>query len=153
MAESHVISGLVSKRAELSGLFQQHQAELRQIAIDLAHIDGAIKLFDPDYNLNAIKAKVTKPLNPWFDHGEASRLILDVLRSSSTPLYPQGMISTRQIGEAMVSIKGLVVESPKEWDLLLKLVLSSARRLAKKGIIQAQGRTQGANSSILWQIV
>jgi hypothetical protein len=147
MAESHVISGLVSKRAELSGLFQQHQAELRQIAIDLAHIDGAIKLFDPDYDLNAIKAKVTKPLNPWFDHGEASRLILDVLRSSSTEL------STRQIGEAMVSIKGLVVENHKEWDLLLKLVLSSARRLAKKGVIQAQGRTQGANSSILWQIV
>ena len=43
MAESHVISGLVSKRAELSGLFQQHQAELRQIAMNLAHIDGAIK--------------------------------------------------------------------------------------------------------------
>jgi hypothetical protein len=147
MAESHVISGLVSKRAELSGLFQQHQAELRQIAIDLAHIDGAIKLFDPDYNLNAIKAKTIKPLNPWFDQGESSRLILDVLRSASTAL------STRQLGEAMASLKGLVIESPKEWDSLLKLVLSSARRLAKKGIIQAQGRAQGMGGSILWQIV
>ena len=147
MAESHVISGLVSKRAELSGLFQQHQAELRQIAIDLAHIDGAIKLFDPDYNLNAIKAKATKTLNPWFDQGEPSRLILDILRSSSMAL------STRQLGDAMVSLKGQVVENPKELDSLLKLVLSAARRLAKKGIIQAQGRAQGAGGSILWQIV
>ncbi len=147
MAESHVISGLVSKRAELSGLFQQHQAELKKIAIDLAHIDAAIKLFDPDYDLNAIKAKDTKQLNPWFDHGEASRLILDVLRSASSAL------STRQLGEAMASIKGLLVESPKEWDSLLKLILSAAQRLAKKGVIQAQGRTQGAGGSLLWQIV
>lgn len=147
MAESHVISGLVSKRAELSGLFQLHQIELRQIAIDLAHIDGAIKLFDPDYDLNAIKAKAKKQLNPWFDHGEASRLILDVLRSASTAL------STRQLGEAMSSLKGVTVESPKEWDSLLKLILSAAQRLAKKGVIRAQGRTQGASGSILWQIV
>ena len=147
MAESHVISGLVSKRAELSGLFQQHQAELKKIAIDLAHIDGAIKLFDPDYDLNAIKAKAPKRINPWFDQGEASRLILDVLRSASAA------ISTRQLGEAMLSLKGLVVETPNEWDSLLKLILGAAQRLAKKGIIQAQGRTQGAGGSILWQIV
>ncbi len=146
MAELHVISGLVSKRAELSGLFQQHQAELRRIAIDLSHIDGAIKLFDPDYDLNEIKAKVPKPINPWFEHGEASRMILDVLRSASTAL------STRQLGEAMALLKGLIVESPKEWDSLLKPVLSAAQRLAKKGIIQPQGRTQGAGGAIIWQI-
>ena len=73
--------------------------------------------------------------------------MLDVLRSSSMAL------STRQLGDAMMSLKGRAVENPKELDSLLKLVLSAARRLAKKGIIQAQGRTQGGGSSILWRIV
>jgi hypothetical protein len=144
MAESHVISGLISKRAELSGLFQLHQTQLRQIAVDLAHIDGAIRVFDPDYDLGTIKAKVTKEPNPWFEHGETSKLLLDVLRTSSTAL------STRQLGEDMLLLKGLTVENPKQWDLLLKMILSAAERLARKGIIQKQRRSQ--SGSVIWQI-
>lgn len=50
MAQSHVISALTSKRAELSGKIKQLQAEIVSLEEQLDHIDGSIKIFDPDYD-------------------------------------------------------------------------------------------------------
>lgn len=148
MAESHVVSGLVAKRSELSGQYQQHQEAMREIVAAISSIDTAIKLFDPDYDLRTIKSKVPKHTTKWLDHGEASRFILDTLRTATSPL------STRQLGEAMVKYKGLVVNGSKEWDLALKPVLGAAQRLAKKGTIKMAGRVDGpGNTAMLWQLV
>jgi len=149
MAESHVVSGLVAKRSELSGQIMHHQEVMRQLSVAIGNIDGAIKLFDPDYDLRTIKAKAPKQGNPWFEHGETNRMVLDALRTAAQPL------STRQIGEAMVSLKDVAVESIKDWDLVMKLVLAAARRLERKGIIKMAGRIAPAgrgNAAILWQI-
>jgi hypothetical protein len=47
MAEPHVLTGLIAKRAELAGQIEHAQDKLRQLAIDLDHIDAAIHIFDP----------------------------------------------------------------------------------------------------------
>ncbi len=147
MAESHVVSGLVSKRAELAGLIQHHQEAMRQLSAAIGNIDGTIRLFDPDYDLGTIKSKAPKQANPWFEHGETNRLVLDVLRPASQPR------STRQIGEAMITLKGLSVEGHKEWDSVLKLVLCAAQRLEKKGTVKMVGRSGGpGGGAMLWQI-
>ncbi len=49
MAESHVVSGLVAKRAELAGQVEQCRLELERLVADMGHLDGSIKLFAPDY--------------------------------------------------------------------------------------------------------
>jgi hypothetical protein len=116
MSESHVVSGLVAKRSELSSLLGHHQKIIRQLSTALTHIDSSIKLFDPDYDLGTIKTKAPRQGNPWFEHGEAGGMFLDTLRTASTPL------STRQIGEAMVKAKNLQLEGSKDWNLVLKLV-------------------------------
>ena len=145
MAESHVVSGLVAKRSELSGIILNHQAVIKQLTADIANIDGAIKLFEPDYDLRTIKAKAPRQANPWFEHGEAGRMVLDALRGGTAPL------STRQIGEAMIAAKGAAVETPKERDAVLKLVLCAARRLERKGIVKMVGRvSDSARSAMLW---
>ena len=147
MAESHVISGLVAKRSELDGIIQFHRNELQRLSGDVAHLDAAIKLFDPDYDLRTIKAKAPRQVNPWFEHGEANRRVMDILRASSTPL------STRQIGEAMIAAKGVTVTGTQEWDSVLKPVLSAAQRLERKGILKMLGRVDGSGSgAMLWQI-
>lgn len=147
MAESHVVSGLVAKRSELAGLIQHHQEAMRQLSVAIGNIDGAIKLFDPDYDLRVIKAKAPKQTNPWFEHGEAGKMVLDALRMASQPL------STRQISEAMVSLKGAAVEGAKDWDSVLKLVLGAARRLERKGVVKMIGRIGGqGGGALLWQI-
>lgn len=147
MAQSHVISGLVTKRSELAGLIKHHQEVMRRLSAAIVNIDGAITLFDPDYDLQSIKAKAPKQANPWFKHGETSRMVLDVLRRAPQPL------STRQIGEAMVDAKGVTVEDAREWDAVLKPVLSAMQRAQKKGIVMMVGRVGGkGGGAMLWQI-
>jgi hypothetical protein len=144
MTQSHVISGLVAKRSELAGTIKHHQEIMRRLSAAIVNIDGTIKLFDPDYDLRSIKAKVPKQANPWFKHGETTRMVLDVLRTASQPL------STRQIGEAMMDAKGMAVDDVREWDAVLKLVLSAVQRAQKKGIVTRVGRVGG--DAMLWQM-
>lgn len=80
MSESHVISALVAKRSELSGLVEHYMQEIKRMDADLHHIDASIKLFDPDYDLRTIKIKQHRKVNLYFKHGESARLVLDVLR-------------------------------------------------------------------------
>lgn len=147
MAESHVVSGLVAKRSELSGLLAQHQQAIQQLSVSITSLDGTIKLFDPDYDLRTIKSKAPKQVNPWFPHGEVGRMLLDVLRKSDAPL------STRQIGDALVATQGIAVVEAHELHDIMKLVLAAAKRLERKGIIKMVGRTAGyGGGAMLWQI-
>jgi hypothetical protein len=82
MAESHIISGLVSKRSELAGLAQHYQAEINRISGDIKHIDATIKLFDPEFDLRTVRAKEHRERNQSFNKGECQRTILDILRES-----------------------------------------------------------------------
>lgn len=148
MSESHVVSGLVAKRSELSGLLSHHQQAIQQLSMSITNIDGAIKLFDPNYDLRTIKTKAPRQANTWFEHGEVGRMILDALRTSTTPL------STRQIGEIMIGIKGIAADAVQDWDSVLKPVLSTCKRLEKKDVIKMIGRVPGAkNGAMLWQLV
>lgn len=57
MAESHVVSGLVAKHAELAGLIQFHRAEIERVASDLKHLDATLKLFAPEMDLRSLGSK------------------------------------------------------------------------------------------------
>jgi len=59
MAESYVVTGLVAKRAELAGRIAACRRELARLETDVGHLDGAIKLFAPDYKLESIRPKAT----------------------------------------------------------------------------------------------
>ena len=147
MSESHVVSGLIAKYSELSSQFQHHQEVMRQIAADLDHLTTTIKLFEPDIDLRTIKVTNHRLSNIWFEHGEANRLILNVLRTAGKPL------STRQIGEAMAALKGMTVNGVKEWDSFLKPVLSAAQRLERKGTIKMVGRVDDSpRGAMIWEL-
>ena len=60
MAESHVVSSLISKRAELLGQIEAHQKEIQRISEMLLHVDHTIKLFSPEFDLRSVKSKHTK---------------------------------------------------------------------------------------------
>jgi hypothetical protein len=87
MAETHVISALVSKRAELSGELAAAERRIEKLRADLEHIDGAIRVFDP----TAVPVKI-KPRRPLavpltsLPHGQASRFILGILRDATEPM-------------------------------------------------------------------
>ncbi|WP_024927480.1 MULTISPECIES: hypothetical protein [unclassified Mesorhizobium] len=61
MTQSHVLSGLIAKRAELSGKMEHHQAQVRQLVMEIDALDQTLRLFDPDIDLAEIKPKPLPP--------------------------------------------------------------------------------------------
>ena len=95
MAESHVISSLKAKRAELDGELMQAERRAIQIRTDLDAIDRALHVFDPEIRLSAIRSVVRRSTPRFFAHGHFTRAALDTLRRAQKPL------SFREIAERM----------------------------------------------------
>ena len=77
MAESHVVSALVNKRAEIAGMIGRTQQLLGQFRADLIHLDATIRLFAPATEPETIPAKRIRQSDLWFERGELSRGMLD----------------------------------------------------------------------------
>ena len=90
MAETHVVSALLQKRATMAGQIEYAQTTLRQLIIDLDNLDAALRLFEPDIALEEIKPKPFPPRHAAV-RGDLSRIVLASLRQSSTPLTAQGI--------------------------------------------------------------
>ncbi len=120
MAESHVISALVSKRAELAGQALKLQTELARVQAQLSHIDSTIKVFAPEYRVSSIKAKL--PRNHEYPHGEIARLVLESLRELD------GRATTRQLVDAIHAVKGIADPTTKAIGDMQKRVNSYLKR-------------------------
>jgi hypothetical protein len=59
MADPHVISALREKRAIVAGLIEKLERKLEQHRADLTHIDGVLRLFQPDRDPEEIRPKRT----------------------------------------------------------------------------------------------
>lgn len=136
MSESHVVSGLVAKRSEMAGLIQHFQSEITRIAGDLRHLDATIKLFAPEIDLRSVRAKEHRERNHYFKQGECPRMVLDILREN------QGVMTSRQIAEAMILRKGLE-SSVALIEQLQKNALLTVKKLESKGML-IQGALDGA---------
>ena len=53
MADPHVISALREKRALVAGLIEKVERKLEQHRADLTHIDGVLRLFQPEHDPRA----------------------------------------------------------------------------------------------------
>ena len=103
MAESHVISALIKKRSELSGEIEHYEKIIKERKANLTSIDKTIHIFDDSYDLRTIKSKrVVK--NSYFASGEATKMVLDVLRTADKPLR------TDAISNIIASKKSLILE-------------------------------------------
>ena len=139
MAESHVVSGLVRKRAELAGQIDHHRQEMTRLLEVVDQLDATIRLFDPDYPIGRIRAERYRPRQRFFHPGECQRLVLEIVRDADSPL------STRVIAESLLQRKGLAATSTLI-ERMQKNALAVIRRLEAKGIVQEVG-TEGAAKS------
>ena len=135
MAQSHVVSGLVEKRGELAGQAEHHGRELKRLAQELGHLDAAIRLFDPDYRAEGVRARRRQR----FGQGECQRLILEALRDAAGPL------SERALAQALATRKGLDCD-PAGLAQLHKTARGVLRRLAAKGVARAVESGDGARA-------
>ena len=119
MAETHVVSALVDKYAELSGLILDYQKKIDQMRVAVGHLDASIKLFAPDYDLRSIRCKVPmRPRNQFFRQGEVSRMALDILRETGEAGRPavltkEGALRSDGIGETFKNLAESLMRLPQ----------------------------------------
>ena len=132
-AGSHVVSGLIAKRAEIAGLIEYHLQEAKRIGADLQHLDATIRLFAPDYDMRSVRAKQYRRKNSHFKPGECGRLILDVLRECVAP------VSTEAVALSVMSKKRLSVHDDELLRFTKKAVINALGPLARRGLVVAVG--------------
>ncbi len=142
MAETHVISALTKKRAEVSGEIKHYENLLKKSKLNLQSIDQTIHLFDDAYDLRTIKAKRVHK-ERYFKTGEAKVLILDMLRTATEP------ISTNAIGKKIAFNKRINNEESFDVNRFQKIIFASLERCENNGLIERIGKD---GLAILWQI-
>lgn len=80
MAESHVISALVAKYAELQGRIKSYQEAIKEARYEISTISKSIKIFDSNYDLRKIAPKKTR--ERYFKHKELTKLVIEYIKSN-----------------------------------------------------------------------
>jgi hypothetical protein len=86
MADPHVISALREKRAELSGELIAAEKRILQLRADIASLDGAIRVFDPNAAPDKIRPILRRKKPTLIPRGQCSRAVLDTLRDANAAL-------------------------------------------------------------------
>ncbi len=143
MAESHVITALIEKRARLVGDIELAHEALRKMVMDLEHLDQTILQFDPNYRVESIKAKAFRPPKDWSNRGQMTRIVLSILRQAAEPL------TSRDIALELLVERALDKNDQRLLRLMTKRVGVALRLQKDKGVVKAD---QGPGQYVLWEI-
>lgn len=136
MAETHVVSALIAKRAELAGQLEAAQAEVRRLIIDLDNLDATLRLFKPDIDLAEIKPKPLPPRSAAYK-GEVARIVLGTLRSSAESM------TTEQLAEHVMAERNLNAADKRMLRTVSKRVGACLRHYRNKGVLQSEQKPSG----------
>ena len=146
MAQSMVISGLVTKHSELAGQIQHYQKQIDRMQADMNAIGSAIKIIDPEFNLREIKAKTPKPNNRFFKSREATQLILEAFRDlggdQATDAI-QAYIAERK----QLDLEAMTVEGRRAFKATIFTIM---KRLQKRNLISESDRR---GTVIVWRLL
>jgi hypothetical protein len=138
MTNSHVISALRLKRAEISGHIHDLEKRVARQRANLANLDATIKLFSPDTNPDAIPAKRLYRRTRYFARNELSRLTQDALRTASGPL------TSAEIAGAVMQAKEMPPDDAAFKEIVAVRALTVLRRLVKRGAAVKHGTSRDA---------
>jgi len=142
MAESHFVSALVNKRAEIAGMIARTEQQLGQFRADLVHLDATIRLFAPGMEPQTIPAKRIRQSDLWFEQGELSRRVLDALRRAGEPIRAPDLV------KAVMIDKGLDPADRPTFARVQWKIRDTLNRLNKRGLLASDGTGHG----VLWRI-
>jgi hypothetical protein len=137
MTNSHVVSALRLKRAEISGHIHELEKRIGRQRANLANLDATIKLFSPGTNPDSIPPKRSYRRTRYFARNELSRLAQDALRTASGPL------TSAEVAGAVMQARGMAVDEAFK-EIVATRALTVLRRLAKRGDVVKSGTSRNA---------
>ena len=138
MTNSHVVSALRLRRAEISGHIHDLEKRIARQRANLANLDATIKLFSPATNPDSIPPKRSYRRTRYFARNELSRLTQDALRTASGPL------TSAEIAGAVMRVKGIPPGDAAFKEIVAERVLTVLRRLVKRGTVAKHGTSRDA---------
>src|SRR5467141_672180 len=137
MAYPHVISALREKRALVAGLIEKLERKLEQHRADLTHIDGVLRLFQPDRDPDEIKPKRTYRRTRYFARNELARLCMDALRDAP------GLVTTDEIAAQVIAAKEFEAADNTLRASIRDQLLTVLRAARKRGTVEQIGLGRG----------
>jgi hypothetical protein len=144
MSESHVVSGLRSRRAELAGHIRDLERQVKRHKVNLGHIDATIRLLAPSVEPANIRPKRVYTRGSYFRTGELTKLCQDALRQATG-----SPVTTAAIAASIMAAKGWPAE-----DRQLAQVVGNRAGLALRAM-QRRGATSksGEGLKALWALI
>src|SRR6202043_1641676 len=143
MTNSHVVSALRIKRAEISGHIHDLEKRIARQRANLANLHATIKLLSPGTNPDAIPPKRAYRRTRYFAHNELSRLTQDALRTAAGPL------TAAEIASAVMQTKGMPPGDAAFKEIVAVRAVTVLRRLVKRGAVVKSGTSHDAK----WALV
>jgi hypothetical protein len=137
MADPHVISALRSKRAEVAGLIFDLERQIAQHRADLVHLDGVLRLYQPERDPAEIKPRRSMHRNRYFARGELARLCLEAFRDAPAPL------TTADIVASVIAAKSFDAGDRTLQTAIGELVKATLAPMTRRGIVEKIGAGRG----------
>jgi hypothetical protein len=102
------VAYLVRLHADIGGKILENKKEAARLAASMLAVEHVIKIFDPDYNVQAIATRRRQRTNPWFKRGTLFREALGVLRTATVPM------TVREITDAVLKAKDIIPDK-RQW--------------------------------------
>jgi hypothetical protein len=133
MEADHIAAVLTAKRAELAGELIACEKRIVQIRADLESLDGAIRVFDPLAAPDKTKPKFTRLRLTPLPHGQASRRIMDILRTAATPL------TSAEIADRLSTKCGMTKPTPAQRKAMVTKVRNYLARQDGRIVVSEHG--------------
>ena len=125
MANSHVVSGLIKKRAKEAGILEELLKRTESQRRVVLSLDATIKLFAPDLKPGAIPSIRPYIRRRYFKSREVPRMIRSILR--------EGAHSTEAIVTRLMMEKRLDAQDDMLLQEIHALALETLRRMVRGG--------------------
>ena len=134
MADTHVISALVDKRARLDGEIKARRYQITRLEMEMAHVDAVIRMFRPNYDISKIATKRSFGKNPaGLPKGTGSRHALSVLREAGAALTANEIA-----GRVLLKLQRQ--DTPEARKMLAATIVSTFSR-RKDGVVKYDATT------------
>ena len=132
----YVLDGLAKRRAELIADAKAADATLRRLLDDIAHIDGAIRIYDPTYRPR--KVRLTRA-----QYVGTMRTALTILRSATAPM------TLRDITLRVIAEQGRDQGDAKLVREMIERVRTALLRQRRNGVVIAE---QESGQPQVWRV-
>ena len=143
MENSHVLPGLLERRARVAGEIEAAEDKARRLHADLAALDAVIRQFDPDYPVDAIAAK--RPRGPATPPGgpDIGRTVLGILRDAGGPM------TVAAVTDRVLLLRGLDAATGAVRAVVEGSAGRALRHQREKGGVRSPAK---AGRAVLWEL-